>query len=81
MCCWVFAYVLQKYWHKIVIEDPNWRPHPEFRVEGGFDYGKTNPTALLRAYIDFDGTVIYAGEYYQPGLGDLGARKSDQKNG
>jgi hypothetical protein len=37
-------------------------------VEGGFDYGKTNPTALLRGYIDFDGTVIYAGEYYQPGL-------------
>ena len=63
----VFADMLQKYWSKIVIEDPAWRPDFEFRVEGGFDYGKTNPTALLRAYMDFDGAIVYAGEYYRPG--------------
>jgi hypothetical protein len=64
-----FAEVLLKYWHKIVIEDPHWRPDdPEFVVRGGFDYGKINATALVRCYHDFDGTMIYAGEYYEPGL-------------
>jgi len=63
----VFAEILTKYWRKIVIEDPNWRPDYEFKCEGGFDHGKANPAALLRAYHDFDGAIIYAGEYYQPG--------------
>lgn len=64
----VFAEVLVRHRDKIIIEDPGWRPDPDWRVEGGFDHGKTNPTALLRAYIDFDGTIYFAGEYYWPGL-------------
>jgi hypothetical protein len=64
----VFADTLVTYWHKIVIEDPEWRPDPEWSVvDGGFDHGKTNATALLRCYHDFEGTIIFAGEYYQPG--------------
>jgi hypothetical protein len=63
----VFADTLVTYWNKIVIEDPGWRPDPEWRVEGGFDHGKTNATALVRCYHDFEGTIIFAGEFYQPG--------------
>jgi hypothetical protein len=63
----VFADTLVSHWKKIVITDARWRPDPEWRVEGGFDHGKTNATALLRSYHDFDGTIIFAGEYYQPG--------------
>ncbi len=63
----VFADVLITYWKKIVIEDPRWQPDVDWRVEGCFDHGKTNPTALLRAYHGFDGTIYFAGEYYQPG--------------
>lgn len=63
----VFADTLITYWNKIVITDPAWRPDPIWRVEGGFDYGKTNPTALERTYIDFQGNIIFCGEYYQPG--------------
>ena len=51
----VFAEVLVKDWDKIVITDPKWRPHPDWRVEGGFGYGKTNPTVLERCYFDHDG--------------------------
>ena len=48
-----FAEVLLKYWHKIVIEDPHWRPDdPEFVVRGGFDYGKINATALVKKVIE-----------------------------
>ena len=64
----VFANTLVTYWKKIVIEDPRWRPHPEWRVEGGFDYGKTNPTVLERCYFDHDGVGYFCGEYYQPGM-------------
>lgn len=63
----VFADVLVTHWDKIVIEDPAWRPDPGWEVIGGFDHGKTNPTALLRAYVDFEGNIIFAGEYYMPG--------------
>ena len=63
----VFADTLVTYWNKIVITDPGWRPSPHWRVEGGFDHGKTNPTALLRAYIDGDGVIYFCGEYYMPG--------------
>ena len=63
----VFADTLLTYWSKIVIEDPAWEPDPEWIVTGGFDHGKTNPTALERAYIDFEGNIIFAGEYYMPG--------------
>jgi hypothetical protein len=64
----VVADVLITHWNKIVITSPEWRPDKRWRVEGGFDHGKTNPTALERAYIDFDGTIIFCGEYYMPGL-------------
>jgi hypothetical protein len=63
----VFADTLVTHWNKIVITDPDWRPSPHWRVEGGFDHGKTNPTALLRAYIDGDGVIYFCGEYYMPG--------------
>jgi hypothetical protein len=56
----VFADVLITHWMKIVITDPAWRPDPGWRVEGGFDHGKTNPTALERVYVDFDGNLIMA---------------------
>jgi hypothetical protein len=74
----VFADTLLTYWNKIVITDPGWRPSPHWRVEAGFDHGKTNPTALLRAYIDGDGVNYFCGEYYMPGkevwehVGELG---------
>jgi len=64
----VFADTLITHWNKIVITDPVWRPDPRWRVEAGFDHGKTNPTALERAYIDYDGNIILCGEYYMPGL-------------
>jgi hypothetical protein len=63
----VFVDVLLTHWDKIVIEDPAWEPDPDWDVTGGFDHGKTNPTCLLRAYIDFEGNIIFAGEYYMPG--------------
>ena len=63
----VFADTLISHWNKIVITDPAWRPDPRWRVEGGFDHGKTNPTAFERAYVDHDGTLYMCGEYYMPG--------------
>jgi len=63
----VFAEVLVKHWDKIIISDPAWKPDPRWRVLGGFDHGKTNPTAMERSYVDYDGNIIFAGEYYVPG--------------
>ena len=63
----MFAETLRKYWDKIVITDPGWRPDPRWRCEAGFDHGKTNPTYLGRYYIGDDGTIYACGEYYQPG--------------
>lgn len=63
----VFAETLVKYWSKIVIADPLWVPDPKWRVEGGFDHGRTNETAMERCYIDYKGTIIFAGEYYVAG--------------
>ena len=63
----VFADTLLTYWDKIVITAPEWRPDKNWRVEAGFDHGKTNPTALERCYMDYEGTIIFCGEYYQPG--------------
>lgn len=63
----IFADVLAKHWDKIIISNPGWRPDPNWRVLGGFDHGKTNPTVLERAYVDFEGNIIFAGEYYVPG--------------
>jgi hypothetical protein len=64
----VFADTLITHWNKIVITNPAWRPQPTWKIEGGMDYGKTNPTVLERTYIDHDGVIIFAGEYYVPGL-------------
>lgn len=61
----VFADTLLTYWDKIIITDPGWRPDPAWRIEAGFDHGRTNPTALERCYIDHNGTIIFCGEYYQ----------------
>src|SRR5438874_5061246 len=63
----VFADTLINYWDKIVITSPDWRPDPNWRVEAGFDHGKTNPTSLQRCYIDYQVTIIFCGEYYQSG--------------
>lgn len=63
----VFAPTLRTWWHKIVITSPSWQPSPHWKVVGGFDHGKTNPTALLKAYVDFDGNIYLCGEYYCPG--------------
>lgn len=63
----VFAEVLRTHWNKIVITDPKWHPEECWRIEAGFDHGKTNPTALLRAYIDHEGVIYFCGEYYMPG--------------
>lgn len=63
----VFAETLRTHWNKIVITDPAWQPGQYWRVVGGFDHGKTNPTALERAYIDHDGNIYFCGEYYVPG--------------
>jgi hypothetical protein len=63
----VFADTILTYWNKIVITDPKWRPDHDWVVEAGFDHGKTNPTAMGRCYIDYTGTIIFAGEYYMPG--------------
>jgi hypothetical protein len=64
----VFAETLITHWNKIVITDPAWRPDPRWRVEAGFDHGKTNPTALERVYTDYEGTIYMCGEYYMPGF-------------
>lgn len=64
----VLADTLITYWNKIVITEPSWRPHEKWRCESGFDHGKTNPTALVRAYIDYDSVIYLCGEYYMPGL-------------
>lgn len=63
----VFADTLITHWGKIVITDPAWRPDPQWRVEAGFDHGKTNPTVLERCYVDYAGTLYLCGEYYMPG--------------
>lgn len=64
----LYADVLTKYFHKIVVTDRNWRPGSTWTVLPGFDHGKTNPTAGLVTYIDHDGTIWFCGEYYVPGL-------------
>src|SRR5438876_2012290 len=63
----VFANTLITYWDKIVITAPEFKPDPRWRVEAGFDHGRTNPTALERCYIDDQGTIYFCGEYYMPG--------------
>jgi len=64
----VYADTLVTHWNKIVITNPEWRPHPGWHLEAGFDHGRTNPTVLLRAAVDGDGVIYFCGEYYMPGL-------------
>jgi hypothetical protein len=61
----IFADILTRYGDKIVIRDPAWKPNPEWGVVGGFDHGGTNPTCLLKCYIDNDGNRYFAGEFYR----------------
>jgi hypothetical protein len=63
----VFADTIRTYFNKIVITDPMWKPGEYWKVLGGFDHGKTNPTALERCYVDHDGRIFFCGEYYMPG--------------
>lgn len=73
----VFGPVLSvpEYYEQIIISDPHWMPDPRWDVAFGFDHGKTNATALVKAYITreeidprtgikrpFD--IYFAGEYY-----------------
>lgn len=64
----VFADTLITHWDKIVITDPHWRPEPTWAVDGGMDYGRTNPTVFERTYVDHAGVIYFSGEYYVPGL-------------
>jgi len=64
----VFADTLVEHWNKIVIQDPRWRPDPRWCCEAGFDHGRASPTCLLRCYVDYQGVLYFAGEYYQPGM-------------
>ena len=64
----VFRETLDAYWDKIVITDPKWRPDPDWHMEAGFDHGRASPTALVRCYSDYEGTLYFCGEYYQPGM-------------
>lgn len=63
----MFADTLIAHWKKIIISDPAWRPDPRWRVEAGMDHGRTNATVIERCYIDHQGIIYFAGEYYQPG--------------
>jgi len=64
----VFAEILTTYWKKIVIEDPRWRPEPDWKMDAGFDHGRASPTVMIRSYADYEGTLYFSGEYYQPSM-------------
>jgi hypothetical protein len=64
----LYAEILTKYFHKIVITDRNWRPGSTWRTLPGFDHGKTNPTAAEVVRVDHDGVIYFCSEYYMPGL-------------
>ena len=60
----LLAPTLRKYWDEIVITDPSWRPDPRWDSFEGMDHGPSNPTALEKGYVDFDGCIYMCGEYY-----------------
>lgn len=66
----LFSEILSMWGHKIIIdpETSGFRPSPKWNYLGGFDYGKSNPTAALIACTDYDGTIYVLREYYQPGF-------------
>lgn len=79
----VFRDILDRWANKIIITDPSFQipfkevdgvRTPLWRCRGGLDVGGTNPTTCEMAYIDYDGTIIVCGEYYQndPGPDKLG---------
>jgi len=72
----MLAPTLAKYKDKIVITDPTWMPDPRWECVEGFDHGASNPTTLLKMYIDFNGDRYLCGEYYNwrrdPKPGDPG---------
>jgi transposase-like protein len=65
----VFAEVLDRWEDKILIDlKDGFQASPYWKLIGGFDHGKTNPTAALVGRIDQDGVIYITGEYYMPGL-------------
>ncbi|GAC1515353.1 MAG: hypothetical protein NVS1B11_32220 [Terriglobales bacterium] len=58
----VFAEILNRHADKIIIRDSNFEIPPFWKTLGGFDHGKTNPTAFLLARIDTDGTIYFVAE-------------------
>lgn len=69
----LFSQILEQYADKILIDpyadkESRFQPSPHWRLIGGFDHGKANPTAALVAAVDFDGVIYILSEYYQPGL-------------
>jgi len=77
----VFAVPLGSFHDKIIITDPKWHPDPRWDVVAGFDYGGTNATCLLLAYLDFVGNIYFCGEYYsmkRPGFENLVADNAPQ---
>ena len=64
----IFAGILGRYAEKIVIEPARFHPEKHWQRFGGFDHGRTNPTAALVAWMDDDGVLYISAEYYQPVL-------------
>src|SRR5947207_7032963 len=64
----LFADVLNRWGHKIIIDNAEFQPSPHCKLIAGFDHGKANPTAALAGCVDFDGNLYMLAEYYQPGL-------------
>ena len=64
----LFADVLSRWSHQIIIDSPHFQPSPHWKPIAGFDHGKANPTAALVGCIDQDGVIYILREYYQPGL-------------
>jgi hypothetical protein len=64
----LFAEILNRHADKIIIRDPRFQIPPFWKRMGGFDHGKTNPTAALVVAIDTEGTIYCLAEYYQPDL-------------
>lgn len=66
----IFAEVLARDEEKILIDpySSGFRVSPHWRMVGGFDHGKANPTGALVGCIDHDGVIYILGEYYQPGF-------------
>lgn len=60
----LLAPMLSQFKDQIIITDPAWLPDPRWESVCGFDHGVTNATAMARAYLDFNGDIYFAGEYY-----------------